>query len=167
MTFFTRARLDALKATNKLPAEVWNALATPEEISSTQHKRKKKGCEAHGHALLAEVTYKKPEGAKSLILFVKPAVTGEETLDLLEYSEAHPQFPHESTGDQFFDEAQWECYRKLGQHSGNGLFGALDAAKWFSQLPWISELEKQQGLAAPRSPVRTISTESKEPGYGI
>ncbi len=30
------------------------------------------------------------------------------------YKAKHPNFPHESTGDQFFDEAQFECYRALG-----------------------------------------------------
>lgn len=30
------------------------------------------------------------------------------------YKAKHPSFPHESTGDQFFDEAQFECYRALG-----------------------------------------------------
>lgn len=30
------------------------------------------------------------------------------------YKNTHPDFPHESTGDQFFDENQFECYRALG-----------------------------------------------------
>ncbi|WP_282608728.1 patatin-like phospholipase family protein [Pelagibius sp. Alg239-R121] len=30
------------------------------------------------------------------------------------YKAQHPAFPHESTGDQFFDEGQFECYRALG-----------------------------------------------------
>jgi hypothetical protein len=30
------------------------------------------------------------------------------------YKSLHPEFPHESTGDQFFDENQFECYRALG-----------------------------------------------------
>jgi hypothetical protein len=28
-----------------------------------------------------------------------------------------PDFPNQSTGDQFFDESQFESYRKLGYHS--------------------------------------------------
>ncbi len=28
----------------------------------------------------------------------------------------HETFPHESTGDQWFSEAQFESYRKLGSH---------------------------------------------------
>jgi hypothetical protein len=30
------------------------------------------------------------------------------------YKAKHPMFPQESTGDQFFDETQFECYRALG-----------------------------------------------------
>jgi hypothetical protein len=30
------------------------------------------------------------------------------------YRERYPSFPHQSTGDQFFDETQFECYRALG-----------------------------------------------------
>jgi hypothetical protein len=30
------------------------------------------------------------------------------------YRASHPEFPHESTADQFFDESQFECYRALG-----------------------------------------------------
>lgn len=31
------------------------------------------------------------------------------------YKTYHPRFPHESTGDQFFDNAQWEAYYHLGK----------------------------------------------------
>ena len=30
------------------------------------------------------------------------------------YKKQNPDFPHQSTADQFFDEAQFECYRALG-----------------------------------------------------
>jgi len=30
------------------------------------------------------------------------------------YKETNPDFPHQTTADQFFDEAQFECYRALG-----------------------------------------------------
>ena len=29
----------------------------------------------------------------------------------------NPEFPHESTSDQFFNETQFECYRALGYHA--------------------------------------------------
>lgn len=62
--------------------------------------------------------------ARSLLVIVKPSMTGDEPLDVLQYAASHPTFPQETTSDQFFDEAQWESYRKLGEHIGaqvNGL----------------------------------------------
>jgi len=37
--------------------------------------------------------------------------------DLAGYASANVPFPQQPTGDQFFDEAQWESYRKLGEIS--------------------------------------------------
>src|SRR5262249_559859 len=32
------------------------------------------------------------------------------------YHRSHPEFPHQSTADQWFDESQFESYRRLGLH---------------------------------------------------
>lgn len=56
-----------------------------------------------------------PEARDGVLLYVKPAVYGkDEPRDVLEYKKSHPEFPHQSTGDQFFDEPQFESYRTLG-----------------------------------------------------
>jgi len=72
------------------------------------------------HAMLARVSY--PDKTFSWILFLKPSLTGDEPTDLLQYQNQQPDFPQESTADQFFDEAQWESYRKLGEHIGSLVF---------------------------------------------
>ena len=81
------------------------------------------------HAALARVTYASDgrPGAYSWLLYVKPSLTGREPVDVLEYHAAHPEFPHETTADQFFDEAQWESYRRLGEYIGSVLFDSVDA----------------------------------------
>jgi hypothetical protein len=38
--------------------------------------------------------------------------------DTYKYKIYHPDFPHESTADQFFDLVQWEAYFQLGQFIG-------------------------------------------------
>jgi hypothetical protein len=38
------------------------------------------------------------------------------------YKAMNPEFPHESTADQFFDETQFECYRALGYNVANSVF---------------------------------------------
>jgi hypothetical protein len=54
-----------------------------------------------------------PDG---VLLYLKPTIYGNEPRDVLEYKESFPSFPHQSTGDQFFDEPQFESYRMLGSH---------------------------------------------------
>ncbi len=68
--------------------------------------------------------------AEATLLVVKPNLHDALDLDLLAYAQRHPVFPHESTGDQSFDEAQWESYQRLGEDIGR----ALDPA-WLAQLP--------------------------------
>jgi hypothetical protein len=41
----------------------------------------------------------------------------------------HPSFQQEPTTDQFFDEAQWESYRSLGEHVGGKLAGVLESLR--------------------------------------
>ena len=53
----------------------------------------------------------KPSG---IITYVKPVLCGDEFVDVCEYSIENKKFPQQSTGDQFFDESQFESYRKLG-----------------------------------------------------
>jgi hypothetical protein len=51
------------------------------------------------------------------IIWLKPRVLPGMPADLMGYSAANPLFPQQPTGDQFFDEAQWESYRRLGELS--------------------------------------------------
>ena len=72
------------------------------------------------HAALADINYKGDE--TGLLLYIKPTLTGDEPSDVRRYHSEHPSFPQESTAEQFFDEAQWESYRKLGQHIAELIF---------------------------------------------
>ncbi len=74
------------------------------------------------HAALARITYLDDPTTISHLLLVKPTPIGEEPQDLLNYHSANPAFPQQTTADQFFDEAQWESYRRLGQHIAEKLF---------------------------------------------
>jgi hypothetical protein len=72
-------------------------------------------------AALAEVRWRDPDETGT-ILFIKPGLRGDEPADVLTYWAANPDFPHQTTFDQSFDEAQWESYRKLGEHTASLLF---------------------------------------------
>ncbi len=49
------------------------------------------------------------------IIWMKPRLLADAPADILGYAADNPQFPQQSTGDQFFNEAQWESYRRLGE----------------------------------------------------
>ena len=42
---------------------------------------------------------------------------GDEPIDIYNYAATNQMFPHESTGDQWFSESQFESYRMLGLHT--------------------------------------------------
>jgi hypothetical protein len=49
-----------------------------------------------------------------ILVYFKAALTGLEPTPVLQYKASHPTFPHETTGDQFYSEDQFESYRRLG-----------------------------------------------------
>lgn len=55
------------------------------------------------------------------VLMIKPRVRRDSAVDVVQYALGHPAFPQEPTADQFFDEAQWESYRKLGHDNAAAL----------------------------------------------
>ncbi|MDA8020417.1 MAG: patatin-like phospholipase family protein [Thermoanaerobaculia bacterium] len=67
-----------------------------------------------------------PGAPKGTLLFLKTTLTGDEPADVLNYQSAYPEFPNQSTADQFFDEAQFESYRALGHHTVDAVFENLD-----------------------------------------
>jgi hypothetical protein len=57
---------------------------------------------------------RKGEVENGYILYIKPGYHGTEGAGIVAYANAHKTFPHETTGDQFFSESQFESYRTLG-----------------------------------------------------
>ena len=57
-----------------------------------------------------------PPAQDGFLLYIKPAFYGSEPVDVYNYGTLNEQFPHETTGDQFFSESQFESYRMLGSH---------------------------------------------------
>jgi hypothetical protein len=116
VAFLTREQTDALVGATSDIRRYFGAWADFEE---------KDGGFRGAHALLAYVYYDDPqrEGAPgSLILVLKPTLDGDEPLDVRNYAQSKCDFPQESTVDQYFDEAQWESYRRLGEHIASRVF---------------------------------------------
>ena len=70
---------------------------------------------ARQHMVAGDIHY--PNGDVGVLLLFKPTLVGNEPADVAQYRRRNENFPHETTGDQFYDEAQWESYRRLGAHA--------------------------------------------------
>jgi len=84
------------------------------------------------HWALGEIQY--GDGETGQLLYVKLSVTGDEPEYVRSYRVHHPEYPHESTADQFFSEAQFEAYRALGEHACEGMLEDVDAIGGFATL---------------------------------
>jgi hypothetical protein len=73
-----------------------------------------------------------PEAPDGTILYLKATLSGDEPVDVRNFATGDRRFPHDSTGDQFFDEARFESYRALGFHTvlsvATGFSGSGNAA---------------------------------------
>jgi hypothetical protein len=109
------------------------------------------------HAQLFRIKYPDRNGDMpagiGLMLYLKLSLTGDEAELLKRYRLVQPDFPHQSTIDQFYDEEQFEAYRQLGVHVAEGTFAPAlmtdnpmppDIREWFRQLA-ANMLEPSKG----------------------
>jgi hypothetical protein len=75
-----------------------------------------------GH--LRRLGWKNVTGPQALgrIVWIKPTVLPTDSGDVRQYKLENTDFPQQSTSDQWFDESQFESYRKLGELSGRAAF---------------------------------------------
>jgi hypothetical protein len=78
---------------------------------------------SQAHGVVGEIYYPPAPGKdrkarkKGYVLYIKPAITPGVPRDVLAYRDSHPPFPFQTTADQWFDESQFESYRRLGLFS--------------------------------------------------
>ncbi|MEO8256694.1 MAG: hypothetical protein ABI868_05035 [Acidobacteriota bacterium] len=72
---------------------------------------------------IGDITYR--DGSTAILIYLKASMAGKEDTSVRQYKSSHPTFPHESTGDQFYGEDQFESYRHLGRDIGFEVFGPL------------------------------------------
>jgi hypothetical protein len=52
--------------------------------------------------------------SKGIIVWIKPVLTDEDSVDVRQYKLENSAFPQQTTADQWYDESQFESYRALG-----------------------------------------------------
>lgn len=90
--------------------------------------------------VIAEVVYP-PQKAGSRpetgwLVYVKSSLPTQLPPDVENYRISMPGFPHQSTADQWFDESQFEAYRRLGLELGRIVVADLAKAKPEPALGW-------------------------------
>jgi hypothetical protein len=79
-----------------------------------------------------------PGAPDGKLLYIKPAFYGElEPKDVYNYAVTNPEFPHQSTGDQWFSESQFESYRRLGE------FTLTEITRSKTTFPSVCDLIKE------------------------
>ena len=101
----------------------WTDFGTRIEIdlAALRPQDTSKRCESH----FAVGCIHYPNAVPGALIYIKASLSGDESSDVKEYADRHSKFPNESTGDQFFDENQFESYRELGRHIGLKVFAPL------------------------------------------
>ncbi|MBV8553036.1 MAG: hypothetical protein JOY54_17205 [Acidobacteriaceae bacterium] len=88
------------------------------------------------HCAVGRIWYPNP-AQNGWLFYLKASITGDEAADVEEYRREHPEFPQQSTANQFFSESQFESYRRLGLHvvrSGIDFMPGPDLDAVFSRL---------------------------------
>ncbi len=94
------------------------------------------------HCAIGRIRYPECPQRPSWLIYIKNSMNGNEPAPVQNYKRTAPAFPHESTADQFFDDAQFESYRALGDHIAEETFGR-----------WIVEPQIRQALGLPYAAV--------------
>lgn len=93
-------------------------------------------------------------GRPGKLVYIKPALYGDEPRDIYNYGRSHEDFPHESTADQFFDEPQFESHRMLGYFILESLLGGARPADLGAFLEEIERKTAEERLRAEGRPER-------------
>jgi hypothetical protein len=101
------------------------------------------------------------DGYEGYLLYLKPSLSGNEPRDVLQYAAAHPEFPHESTSDQWFAESQFESYRKLGYHIAAEVFRRAGIDRAFGREAMFVAL-KQKWYPPSAAVKRTFSRHTEQ-----
>jgi len=114
-----------------------------------QHAR---GGNAHG--AVGIIRYADIDGQaveNGTLLYLKATLSGDEPVDVANYAAAHPDFPHESTANQWFGESQFESYRVLGVHTIDSIAKTYDGSAGLAGLVAVMEEQRSPGVLLPQS----------------
>jgi len=91
-----------------------------------------------------------------VLLYIKPMLLGTEAADVRSYAATNPDFPHQSTSDQWFDESQTESYRLLGLSTIREVCGEWSSGP-LADFFWRLREDADQARAGARPDAAAVS----------
>ncbi|MEM7083906.1 MAG: patatin-like phospholipase family protein [Pseudomonadota bacterium] len=120
-----------------------------------------------GYSPCAIGTVRYADGSTGQILYIKASHCDDPPVNVYAYASEHAAFPHESTANQFFDEAQFDAYETLGRCIVDRLVGesssieqlfASIAARSVGDKTATSPIERR----ALNSPMRQVMADTEQ-----
>ncbi|PZV38287.1 patatin-like phospholipase family protein [Mesorhizobium kowhaii] len=132
-----------------------NAQATEEKLNDSPTDEEP----FHGpHVAIGRIDYGEDE--HGVLIYIKSCMSGDESDMIRDYRRRYPQFPHQTTLDQFFNEEQFEVYRALGFHATRNFFIGKDRFAGLKSCPmqdWPSIVRRALAqLNVPQDAVEKI-----------
>jgi hypothetical protein len=124
------------------------------------------------HFVAARIIYpnREEEGLKEprqegLLIYVKPSLSGDESLDIAHARHEEPDFPHHETAEVLFNERQVESYRALGYHIGRRVAQLFGHDLWNRNSidPKQVETRLRRKLSKERAPSSSVEKPANEP----
>jgi len=81
----------------------------------------------YAEAHVARLQWKAGAPRVGTLVWLKPSLLGQDPADVRQYALKNTVFPQQTTADQWFDEAQFESYRRLGEHYARCVVAAAHA----------------------------------------
>ena len=131
-------------------------LDIPIEFPPMEASREGQG-RTNQHGTIGVIKYSAVDGPGApdgTILYLKATLSGDESVDVRNFAAADRRFPHESTANQFFDEARFESYRMLGFHTVMSVTGGEQGIDGAEALCTLAKkvLADQRAAAALKTP---------------
>lgn len=131
-------------------------LLTPKSVIETGVGTDQRVTYAKQGYLIGKITYNDRE--EGTLLYLTTTMFKELSADVYAYRKGHHEFPDQPTGDQFFDEKQFEAYRELGYQTAHKMMCDEDVlsnpdVKRILQTPQIGCPAEWQRSPSPQGQV--------------
>jgi Patatin-like phospholipase len=135
----------------------WSQIAA----TSIESMSCKSGAKKGPHCAIGKIIY--DNGGMGIVLYIKSSVTGDENDYVREYNRRNSIFPHETTGDQFFSEEQFEVYRALGFHIVSGLLSGEHLVQTSAGLEHLDDIKAKGEAVAEAAMLLGVVQKNHDP----